>query len=160
MRNARQRDAKADASVGTVGNGLQELDPLCFALYAATRALTRLYVAQLAELGLTYPQYLVLVALWERDRITITEIGDRLLLDSGTITPVVTRLERMGAVIRHRDKKDRRLVRVHLTRPGRQLKAPVARLSCNLGPALQLSPAEITALRSQIMRIVEKLGAR
>ena len=89
---------------------------LCFALYAASRATTAAYREPLAELGLTYPQYLVLLVLWEEEGLSVKEIGQRLHLDSGTLTPVLKRLEEAGFVRRRRDAQDERQVRVELDR--------------------------------------------
>src|SRR5512141_147840 len=90
-------------------------DQLCFALYNASRALTRAYAPLLAPLGVTYPQYLVLLVLWERDGLPVKELGERLTLDSGTLTPLLKRLEHQGLVERRRGEDDERIVRIHLT---------------------------------------------
>jgi DNA-binding MarR family transcriptional regulator len=91
---------------------------LCFELHAASRAFTRAYQPLLAPLDLTYPQYLVMLALWDHDGATVTELGDRLSLDSGTLTPLLKRLEQRGVLSRTRDPEDERRVRVYLTREG------------------------------------------
>jgi MarR family transcriptional regulator, organic hydroperoxide resistance regulator len=96
---------------------------LCFALYSTHRALTRAYAPLLKPLGVTYPQYLALLALWERDSRAVTELGERLDLETGTLTPLLKRLERDGLVERKRDAGDQRVVRIVLTRAGRQLEA-------------------------------------
>src|SRR3954451_24599209 len=101
---------------------LQLEDQLCFALYHASRALTRAYGPLLEPLGLTYPQYLVLLVLWERDGLAVKDIGERLKLDSGTLTPLLKRLEQQGLVARQRGEDDERVVRVHLTPAGRGLR--------------------------------------
>src|SRR5690349_9051070 len=92
---------------------------LCFALYSASLAMTRLYKPLLEPLGLTYPQYLVMLALWEDAGHSVGSLGDRLALDSGTLTPLLKRLESMGLVDRVRDPADERRVLVHLTAAGR-----------------------------------------
>jgi len=102
-------------------NMLALANQLCFALYSAHRAVTRAYGPLLEPLGVTYPQYLVMLALWERDDRAVTEIGERLGLDTGTLTPLLKRLERDGLVERRRDTGDQRVVRIVLTRAGRQL---------------------------------------
>jgi DNA-binding MarR family transcriptional regulator len=94
---------------------------LCFALYSASLAMTKAYKLLLDDLGLTYPQFLVMIVLWERDGITVSEIGKRLFLESGTLTPLLKRLERGGFIVRLRDARDERQVRIRLTAPGRQL---------------------------------------
>src|SRR4051812_17354903 len=108
-------DARADAWLA--------LDKqLCFALYSASLAMTKVYKPLLAPLGLTYPQYLVMLALWEDDAQSVSALGDRLALDSGTLTPLLKRLEAQGRLSRDRDADDERRVIVRLTLGGRQLK--------------------------------------
>jgi DNA-binding MarR family transcriptional regulator len=99
---------------------------LCFAIYSAAHALGRFYRPFLEPLGLTYPQYLVLLVLWEQDGLTVKEIGQRLHLDSGTLTPVLKRLQAMGYVQRSRDLPDERQVRVTLTERGRAIREQAA----------------------------------
>ena len=96
---------------------------LCFAVYAAGHAFTRFYKPRLDALDLTYPQYLAFLVLWESDDITVKALGDKLFLDSGTITPLIKRLEARGLVMRRRDEEDERQVRIQLTAEGRALKA-------------------------------------
>ena len=95
---------------------------LCFALYSASLAMTKLYKPLLDALGLTYPQYLVMLSLWERDGLTVSELGERLFLDSGTLTPLLKRLEAAGLLVRLRDVQDERRVRITLTGQGRALR--------------------------------------
>jgi MarR family transcriptional regulator, organic hydroperoxide resistance regulator len=95
---------------------------LCFSLYAASRAMTAAYAPLLAPLGLTYPQYLVLLVLWEADDVSVKALGERLYLDSGTLTPLLKKLEGQGVLTRLRDDRDARVVRVQLTPAGRALK--------------------------------------
>ena len=95
---------------------IQALDQqLCFALYSASLAMTKVYKPLLDQLGLTYPQYLVLLALWEQDGQTVSGLGERLYLDSGTLTPLLKRMESAGWIERQRDATDERLVLIHLT---------------------------------------------
>ena len=96
---------------------------LCFALYAASLAMTKAYRPLLAPLGLTYPQYLVMLVLWEGDGLTVKQAGERLGLDSGTLTPLLKRLEAAGLLQRLRDAADERRVRLQLTAAGRALRA-------------------------------------
>ncbi|MCZ2499045.1 MarR family transcriptional regulator [Xylophilus sp. Kf1] len=96
---------------------------VCFALYSASLAMTKVYQPLLASLGLTYPQYLVMLVLWEHDRIAVSAIGERLFLDSGTLTPLLKRLQVAGFVSRERDATDERRVLVSLTDAGRALRA-------------------------------------
>lgn len=135
---------------------------LCFRLYAASRAFTREYSELLREAGLTYPQYLVLLVLWEdaeerEDGLTVGELGSRLRLDSGTLTPLLKRLEAAGHVVRRRDPADERRVLVGLTDAGRALREQVADVPARLGGALGLSAAEIRSLRSQLDRLLDRL---
>ncbi len=97
---------------------------LCFALYACSRSLTRLYRPLLNQLGITYPQYLVLMVLWENTQQSVTDLGERLLLDSGTLTPLLKRMESCGLLERTRSRADERKVFVKLTKKGKALKTP------------------------------------
>lgn len=110
---------------------------LCFALHAASRAVTQAYQPLLAPLGLTYPQYLVLLVLWEEDGLLVKAIGERLDLDSGTLTPLLKRLEAAGRVVRERQADDLRQVRIRLTQAGRELEIRAAaiprELACRYG---------------------------
>ena len=121
---------------------------LCFALYATSHAVTKLYRPLLARVGLTYPQYLVLLVLWEGDRRTVSELGDRLHLDSGTLTPLLKRLEAAGLVVRTRRSSDEREVEVTLTAEGRALRRVVA----------EIRGAVVRALRAPGGRSAEMLG--
>ena len=94
----------------------------CFALYSASHAVTKTYKPLLDQLGLTYPQYLVMLVLWEQDAILVKDIGARLFLDSGTLTPLLKRLESNGLVERNRDPHDERQVRISLSQAGRELR--------------------------------------
>src|SRR5262245_8935804 len=104
------------------GDALQLDEFLCFAVYSASHALNRVYKPLLDALGLTYPQYLTMVVLWREDGLTVGSLSDRLFLESSTLTPLLKRLEAMGAVRRSRDPRDERQVRVHLTDEGRALR--------------------------------------
>jgi DNA-binding MarR family transcriptional regulator len=107
---------------------------LCFALHSASLAMTKVYKPYLDKLGVTYPQYLVLLVLWERDGLTVSEIGERLFLDSGTLTPLLKRLEAQGLVDRSRDPQDERRVVIRLTGRARALKTEAAGIpACILG---------------------------
>ncbi|MDP4021007.1 MarR family transcriptional regulator [Methylobacterium sp. NEAU 140] len=128
-RNAQTRQAAGDAA-GRSPVALddpQRLDnQLCFAVYAAAHAFGRTYRALLGQHELTYPQYLVLLVLWEEDGLTVKEIGDRLFLDSGTLTPLLKRLETAGRVRRARDRTDERQVSIFLTEAGQELRGKLA----------------------------------
>ncbi|MCA3187400.1 MAG: MarR family transcriptional regulator, partial [Cupriavidus sp.] len=105
---------------------LQLDQQLCFALYSTSLAMTKVYKPILGELGLTYPQYLVMLVLWEHDEVSVSELGGRLTLDSGTLTPLLKRLEAAGFVRRSRDAGDERRVLVSLTDAGRDLRNAAA----------------------------------
>lgn len=139
-------------------------DQLCFALYHASRAVTRAYAPILEPLGLTYPQYLVLLVLWDGDDLSVKAIGERLRLDSGTLTPLLKRLEQQGLVARRRDDSDERMVRIQLTPAGRVLrtkarKVPVD-LACAAGYDLasERSLRELVKLRDELTALAARLG--
>lgn len=125
---------------------------LCFALYSSSLAMTKLYKPLLEPLGLTYPQYLAMLVLWEGDGITVSHLGDRLQLDSGTLTPLLKRLEAAGLVQRLRDSADERRVLLQLTRDGRALKrkaqAVPAAVACAAGCELDELVSLTTRLKS------------
>jgi len=131
---------------------------LCFALYSSSLAMTKAYRPLLAELGLTYPQYLAMLVLWEDDGLTVGALGERLFLDSGTLTPLLKRLEAQGFVERRRGREDERSVFIHLTREGRALKrravavpeAMLCTLDCGLDE-LQDLVSRLTALRNRLV---------
>jgi DNA-binding MarR family transcriptional regulator len=133
---------------------LQRLDhQLCFALYSSSLLMTKLYKPVLAPLGLTYPQYLVLLVLWETDRVMVSELGERLFLDSGTLTPLLKRMETAGLLTRTRAVDDERRVIVGLTAAGRALRrkaegVPIA-VACATGCELD----ELTALTAQLQAL-------
>ncbi|MEI3776025.1 MarR family transcriptional regulator [Pectobacterium brasiliense] len=106
----------------TMNDNAYKLDgQLCFALYSANLAMNKLYRRLLSELNLTYPQYLVMLVLWERDGLTVSELGERLYLDSATLTPLLKRLQSAGLVVRNRGTEDERQVLVGLTEAGQAL---------------------------------------
>lgn len=132
---------------------------LCFALYSASLAMTKLYKPLLDELGLTYPQYLVMLVLWEGDGLMVSELGQRLSLDSGTLTPLLKRLEASGLVSRMRDVADERRVHIHLTAAGRKLKARAAKVPGCVLAASQCSIPELLQLTAQVRQLRERLVA-
>ena len=131
---------------------------LCFALYAATRAMTKTYRERLGPLGLTYPQYIVLSVLWEKDGLTISDLGRSLMLDSGTLTPLVKRLESMELVTRNRRFEDEREVEVFLTPKGRDLREVALGVREHVVCRLNMSEHEIAVLRRDLMDLIERLG--
>lgn len=136
---------------------------LCFPLYAASHLMTRLYRPLLAPLGLTYPQYLVMLALWEHSPASVGALGERLLLDSGTLTPLLKRLEAAGWVTRQRDPADERRVKVGLTEAGRALREPASRvpqtLMCQLLAGAHADAAEVAGLRERLQGLVRLFQA-
>jgi DNA-binding MarR family transcriptional regulator len=133
-------------------------DQLCFALYAASRAVTARYRPMLDELGVTYPQYLVLMLLWEADGQTVGQLGSRLSLDSGTLSPLLKRLTAAGLVTRHRRADDERSVSVRLTEAGRELQGPACGISAQMIDALALSTDQFAELKGQLRTITERVS--
>ena len=134
-------------------DGLNLSDQLCFAVYAAGHAFNRAYKPHLERLGLTYPQYLVMLVLWERDDLGVKAIGERLGLDSGTLTPLLKRLEGNGLVRRLRDPADERSVRILLTEAGRALRDKARGVPAALAAALGRSRTDIAALKGELARL-------
>ena len=132
---------------------------LCFALYSASLAMTKLYKPLLRDLGLTYPQYLAMLVLWESDGPTVSELGDRLNLDSGTLTPLLKRMEAAGLVSRLRDAADERRVHVRLTADGRKLKKRAARVPGCVVSAARCSLDEIESLTRRVQALRRRLPA-
>ncbi len=136
---------------------------LCFALYAASRAMTRADAALLEPLGLTYPQYLVLLVLWEEDGVSVKSLGERLMLDSATLTPLLKRLEQRGVIARRRDEDDERVVRIDLTESGRAMRSKARRipaaLACRAGFDVSADPSleGVLRLRQELMALTERL---
>lgn len=138
-------------------NGLNPF--ICFAVYSANLAFSRVYKPFLDDLGLTYPQYLALVSLWAQDDQTVGELGEKLFLESNTLTPLLKRLEALGHVERKRDPQDERQVRVRLTAEGKALRE---RARCVPEGILEASGMELGALRelaAQIAALRERLLA-
>jgi DNA-binding MarR family transcriptional regulator len=126
---------------------------LCFALYSANHAMTRLYRPLLQPLGLTYPQYLVLVALWSEDERRVGALGEELGLDTNTLTPLLKRMAEAGLVTRSRSAADERVVTVRLTDKGRALEAEAERITTCVFEATGLSVEELADLRDRIARL-------
>jgi MarR family transcriptional regulator, organic hydroperoxide resistance regulator len=136
-----------------------ELDAqICFPLYAATRAVTQTYGRLLAEVGLTYPQYLTLLALWGAEEpLTVGEVGARLRLDSGTLTPLLKRLEAAGFVVRRRDPDDERRVLLEVTHEGWELRDQVAHVPGALVESLAMSAKDGAQLRRLLTELLAHL---
>jgi len=127
---------------------------LCFRLYAASRTVTRCYQPLLAELGLTYPQYLAMLVLWERDDLTVKALGQRLLLDSGTLTPLLKRLEQGGLIRRERRAENEREVRIMLTPAGQALRQQAESVPPALLAATGLSLDEAQQINTLLDRLL------
>ncbi|MBF6175838.1 MarR family winged helix-turn-helix transcriptional regulator [Nocardia blacklockiae] len=130
---------------------------LCFSLYAASRAMTAAYRPKLEALGLTYPQYLVLLALWERDERGVGELGEELALDSGTLSPLLKRLQAAGLVERTRSAADERRVEIRLTARGRALRDEVCGFPADMAAAAGMPVAELEELRDTLHRLTRAL---
>jgi DNA-binding MarR family transcriptional regulator len=144
----------------------QAADPLlrldnqiCFAVYSAAHAFNRVYKPLLDRLGLTYPQYLVMLSLWERDAVPVKHIGERLFLDSGTLTPLLKRLEAAGLVKRTRSTDDERQVLIDLTPQGQALKEKARSVPQSILAASECSVTELVALKSEIVSLRDRLNA-
>ena len=130
---------------------------LCFALYSASLAMTKIYKPLLNSIGLTYPQYLVMLVLWEEDGLIVSEIGDRLFLDSGTLTPLLKRLEATGLLARLRDTADERRVRIKLTSAGTRLKSRAADIPSCVHDITGCSLSELLSLSQRVKRFRQRL---
>lgn len=146
------------AQLSTSNPALLLDNQLCFALYSTSLAMTKLYKPLLETLGLTYPQYLVMLVLWERDGLMVSELGERLFLDSGTLTPLLKRLEAMALLARLRDAQDERRVRVTLTAKGRALKNQASHIPDCILKASQCNLPNIVALTQQVQNLRKNLN--
>ncbi|HXI06565.1 MAG: MarR family winged helix-turn-helix transcriptional regulator [Bradyrhizobium sp.] len=138
---------------------LQLGNQLCFAVYSTAHAFNRFYKPLLERLGLTYPQYLVMLVLWEEDGIAVKQIGERLYLDSGTLTPLLKRMEAAGLIRRTRSSRDERQVIVALTAQGEALKEKARGLPPSILAASQCSVAELVALKKEVETLRDRLTA-
>ncbi|GAA3077037.1 MarR family winged helix-turn-helix transcriptional regulator [Streptomyces glomeratus] len=132
---------------------------ICFSLHAASRAFNSVYRVVLKELGLTYPQYLVMLVLWEQGELPVKKLGEHLRLDSGTLSPLLKRLEATGLVRRERSARDERSVHVHLTDEGTALKERALLVPRRISAATGFDLAEITDLRARLDRLTRALDA-
>ena len=130
---------------------------LCFPLYAASREVVRLYRPYLDEIGLTYTQYVTMMVLWEDKKISVKGLGERLHLDSGTLTPLLKGLEKKGYVTRKRSEKDERFLDVELTPEGEALKEKAVEIPAKVGSCVKLEPSEAAELYRLLYKIMEQL---
>ncbi|MDZ7836149.1 MAG: MarR family transcriptional regulator [Alkalibacterium sp.] len=130
---------------------------LCFPLYAATRQITKLYRPMLEKLGVTYPQYLVLLVLFEEESVTVKELGERLYLDSGTLTPMLKRMEEHGLVKRQRSTQDERVVEVTLTEKGRGIEKQAEEIPKKFSKEVLLEQDEFDELKRLLTKILDQV---
>jgi DNA-binding MarR family transcriptional regulator len=139
--------------------GLLRLDlQICFALYGAAHAFTRAYKPLLEPLGLTYPQYLVMMALWEKETATVKKLGELLGLDSGTLSPLLKRLEQAGLITRKRGTVDERQVLIALTEKGRDIKAKAVGVMKSIGAATGCGVEELGQMRDRLNALRDNLS--
>jgi len=139
------------------GSDLKLSEFLCFAVYSANLAFGKIYRPILDQLGLTYTQYVTLVALWEENGQTVSGLGEKLFLESNTLTPILKKLEAMGYVERARDPADERQVRIQVTQGGRRLREKAAKAVAGLGDACGLSTKDFSRLQKEIVTLRKSL---
>ncbi|MBD3903282.1 MarR family transcriptional regulator [Chryseobacterium sp. Ch-15] len=130
---------------------------LCFPLYVIAKEITGLYRPFLDELDITYPQYLVMMVLWEKDGLTVNQIGEKLYLDSGTLTPLLKRLEAKGILIRKRKKEDERVVEIFLQQSGKDLQQKACQIPAKMQEKLNLSSEDLLELKETVQKILNKI---
>ncbi len=141
-----------------MANEILKLDnQICFQLYATTREMTKRYRPLLEELNVTYPQYLVLLVLWETDRISVKALGNRLFLDSGTLTPMLKRMEEHGLIQRARSKEDERIVEVVLTVQGKQAEKQAEQIPLKFIEQTNLNEEEVIQLKQTLSKMLAQL---
>lgn len=145
------------ANMETNPHNINLEDHLCFSLYACSRAILRLYRPYLDELQITYPQYLVLVTLWEKPNRTIKELGEVLSLDTGTLTPLLKRMEAAGLVERRRDTVDERVVNIHITQAGKALQEKASCVPQSLFDATGMNKKELDEINETITLLLDQL---
>jgi DNA-binding MarR family transcriptional regulator len=141
-------------------NGKEALrldNQLCFTVYACSRAMTQLYRPWFEEIGITYPQYLVLLVLWEQDGVTVKELGERLFLDSGTLTPLLKRMEAAKLITRNRSTEDERKVFIHLAEAGKKLESQACTIPSEMMRQRGLTADEFTGLLADFKGLLAKL---
>lgn len=131
---------------------------LCFSAYAASRAITKIYRPFLEELGITYPQYLVMLVLWEEETISLKDLGNKLYLDSGTLTPLVKRLESMGLLKRQRSTEDERILCITITAEGIALKEKAVNIPQNILKSANTDIVELIDLKTRLDNLLTKLN--
>ena len=135
-------------------DGLKLENQLCFPLYACAKEIVRKYTPFLGELDLTYTQYLVLMVLWEKQEVNVKDLGKCLFLDSGTLTPLLKKLESKGYITRKRSTEDERILLVHITEEGMQLREKAVSIPARVGQCVSLSPEEAGTLYSLLYKVL------
>ena len=133
---------------------------LCFPLYVIAKEITGLYRPLLEELDITYPQYLVMMVLWEHQRLTVNQIGEKLFLDSGTITPLLKRLEAKSYIVRQRKIEDERVVEISLTDEGERLQDKACLIPEKMNDRLDLSVTDVQELKQAISKLLDKINKK
>jgi DNA-binding MarR family transcriptional regulator len=136
---------------------LQLQNQLCFPLYVIAKEITGLYRPFLDELDITYPQYLVMMVLWENDGLSVNHIGEKLYLDSGTLTPLLKRLETKGFITRKRKKEDERVVEVFISETGKALKAKACKIPEKIYKKIDASEQDWIDLKTSVLKILNKI---
>ncbi|MGN0286270.1 MAG: MarR family winged helix-turn-helix transcriptional regulator [Atopobiaceae bacterium] len=148
--------ADADAAGGLQADELLRLDnQLCFPLYACSKEVVRRYAPFLDPLGLTYTQYICMMVLWEEGQVSVSHLGERVYLDSGTLTPLLRKLEQKGYVRRERSSEDARQVLVSLTPEGQQLKQRAAKVPLQIAGCFDLSPEDARQLKRLLLKVLK-----
>jgi MarR family transcriptional regulator, organic hydroperoxide resistance regulator len=148
--------SKSSADVKLAGLRLDA--QLCFAVYSTAHAFNRAYKPVLEALNLTYPQYLVMLVLWEEDGLAVKDLGDRLFLDSGTLTPLLKRLDAAGLVSRVRNPSDERLLQVSLTAKGRSMQEQAAEIPVKMGCVVGRGHDDIQRLKAELLQVRDALN--
>lgn len=138
-------------------NQLKLENQICFPLYAIAKEITGLYRPFLDEIGITYPQYLVMMVLWENDGLTVSHIGNKLFLDSGTLTPLLKRLEAKEFLVRKRKKEDERVVEIFLTENGKQLQQKACEIPGKIQQKIGIETKDLLELKETIQKILIKI---
>lgn len=138
-------------------NQLKLENQICFPLYAIAKEITGLYRPFLDEIGITYPQYLVMMVLWENDGLTVSHIGNKLFLDSGTLTPLLKRLEAKEFLVRKRKKEDERVVEIFLTDNGKQLQQKACEIPGKIQQKIGIETKDLLELKETIQKILIKI---
>ncbi len=133
---------------------------LCFPLYVIAKEITGLYRPLLEELDITYPQYLVMMVLWEHQRLTVNQIGEKLFLDSGTITPLLKRLEAKSYIVRQRKIEDERVVEISLTDEGERLQDKACLIPEKMNDRLDLSETDVQELKQAVSKLLDKINKK